>query len=86
MENRNEIVETGRQVIEMREESASSKNNTNFRLVKGKKSPKAKDQDQEQGIALTNQFAVLEDEVDATEVETYIIGDSIVGGRTAILL
>ena len=65
----------------MREESVSSRNNTNFCLVKGKKLPKVKDQ--EQGIALTNQFAVLEDEVDATEVETYIIGDSIVGGQNS---
>ena len=79
MENRDEIVETGRQVVEIREECASSKNNTNFRLVKGRKSPKVKVK--EQGIALTNQFAVLEDEVDGTEVEAFIIGDSIVGGQ-----
>ena len=76
MENRDEIVEAGRQVVEIREEIASCKNNTDFHMVRGKKLPKVNDR--QQGIAVANRFAVLEDEVEGTEVEAYLIGDSIV--------
>ena len=76
IESRDEIVETGRQVIEIREEIAAFKDNGNFRVVKGKKSPKVNDR--EQGITLANRFEALEDEADSTEVEAYVIGDSIV--------
>ena len=76
MENRDEIVEAGRQMVEIREEIASYKDSTNFRVVRGKKSPKVNES--QQGIALTNRFAALEDEVDGTEVEAFLIGDSIV--------
>ena len=76
LENREDIVETGRQVVEIREKIASFKDDRNFRVVKGKKSPKITNR--EQGITLSNRFAALEVEVDAPEVEAYIIGDSIV--------
>ena len=80
IENRDEIVETGKQVVEIREEIASFKDNGNFRLVKGKKSTVVKDK--EQGIALANRYAALEDEAESSEVEAYVIGDSIVREQT----
>ena len=76
MENREDIVETGRQVVEIREEISSFKDDRNFRVVKGKKSPKISSR--EQGITVSNRFAALEVDVDAPEVEAYVIGDSIV--------
>lgn len=79
IENRDDIVETGRQVVEIREEIASFKDNGSFRVVKGRKPPKINDK--EQGIAIANRFAHLGDETDAPEVEAYIVGDSIVRGQ-----
>ena len=85
-ENRDDIVETGRQVVEIREEIASFKETGKFRAVKGKKV--TKDNNKDQGITLGNRYAVLKDEADAPEevkddadtqeVEAYVIGDSIV--------
>ena len=75
-ENRDEIVESGKQVVEIREEIASFKDNANFQVVKGRKLSKVNDRDK--GITIANRFAVLEDEGDVTEVEAYVIGDSIV--------
>ena len=75
-ENRDDIVETGRQVVEIRKEIASSKESRNFQVVSGRKLTKVSDK--KQGIAVTNRFALLEDEADAQEVEAYVIGDSIV--------
>ena len=79
-ENRDDIVETGRQVVEVREQIASSKDTANFKTVKGKKSTNISDK--EQHINLTNRYAALVDEVDDTEIETYVIGDSIVREQT----
>ena len=79
-ENRDEIVETGKQVVEIREEIASFKDNGNFRLVKGKKLTVVKDK--EQGISLANRYAALEDEAESPEIEAYVIGDSIVKEQT----
>lgn len=76
LENRDEIVETGKQVVEIREEIASFKDNGNFRVVKGKMLPKINNS--EQGIKVANRFAALGEEDDAPEVDAYIIGDSIV--------
>ena len=85
-ENRDEIVETGKQVVEIREEIASIKTNLNFRTISGKGSVRVRDD--KQVITLSNRFEVLEDQVDnmmeekEDEVDdatdSYIIGDSIV--------
>ena len=79
LENRDEIVETGKQVVEIREEIASLKDNGNFHVVKGKKPPKINNR--EQAITLRNRFESLGDEADAPDVEAYVIGDSIVRGQ-----
>ena len=76
LENRDEIVETGKQVVEIREEIASFKDSRNFCVAKGKKSPKIINR--EQGITVTNRFSSLADEADAPEAEAYMIGDSII--------
>ena len=75
-ENRDEIVETGKQVVEIRKEIALSQESRNFQVVRGKKLSKVSDK--KQGISVTNRFATLEDEADTPEVEAYVIGDSIV--------
>ena len=77
-ENRDVIVETGKHVVEMREQIASSKDNGNFHTVKGRKNTGSKIYKKSHGIALANRFEVLEDEVDDQEVEAILIGDSIV--------
>ena len=75
-ENRDEIVETGKQVVEIRKEIALSQESRNFQVVRGKKLSKVSEK--KQGISETNRFATLEDEADTPEVEAYVIGDSIV--------
>ena len=80
MENRDEIVETGKQVVEIREEIASIKDHESFQVVKGRKATKISEK--RQGITLTNRYGPLKDETDisdaTSEVEAYVIGDSIV--------
>ena len=87
-ENRDDIIETGKQVVEIREEIALIKTNVNSGKVRHKKSfgPRTK----QEVIPLSNRFEVLkdqlddkaevkEDEVDDTlEVDSFVIGDSIV--------
>ena len=84
-ENKDEIVETGKQVVEIREEIASIKTNLNFRTICGKGSVRVRDD--KQVITLSNRYEVLEDQVDnmmdekedevddALETDSYIIGD-----------
>ena len=74
-EDRDEIVETGKQVVEIRNEISWIKTN-------GKKSTKGKQE--QQSITLSNRFEALDDEVsdsvepEETEIDSYVIGDSIV--------
>ena len=87
-ENRDEIVETGKEVVEIRAKIASFKNEVDFRTVRGKRSVRARDD--KQVITLSNRFAILEDQVDNTieekddevddplQIDSYVIGDSIV--------
>lgn len=76
-ENREDIVETGQQVVEIRKEIASIKDKNDFRVVKGRKS---KMTDRKESIPLVNKFAVLKDEneIDEKDIGTYVIGTSIV--------
>ena len=79
-ENRDDIVETGRQVVEIRKEIASFKDSRNFQVVRGKKPAKVNDKKQE--ITVSNRFSPLTDEADTPEVEAYVVGDSIVREQT----
>ena len=76
-ENRNYIVEQGTEIVEMRKEIASIKEEENFHVVRGKRSS-TKTSGKEHSVALVNRFAVLADEADDMKVESYVIGDSIV--------
>ena len=84
-ENRKDIIETGQQVVEIREEIASLKDIDEFRLVRGKK---LKVKDRKESIPLRNKFSILDDELEKIEdddelnekdIGTYVIGTSIVG-------
>ena len=76
-ENKNYIVDTGADIVEMRKEIASIKEEENFHVVRGKRSS-TKTSGKEHSVALVNRFAVLADEADDMKVESYVIGDSIV--------
>ena len=70
------IVETGTQVVEIREEIAKMKDSEDgFQLVKGRKAAKKNEETQVKGITVSNRFDVLSQE------ETFIIGDSIIAGQ-----
>ena len=76
MENRDNIVESGRSIVEIRQEIVAIKNGHDFQQVRSKKSAKKTPVKNDKGIVLTNRFAVLSEE------ETYLIGDSIVREQT----
>ena len=79
-ENIEEIVETGRQVVEIREQMSSLQDTGRFQKAKGTKAKRTVRN--EHAIPLTNRFEILEDETDKAEIETYVIGDSIVREQT----
>ena len=74
--NRDTIVESGREIVEIRQEIAAVKSNSEFRGVGGREAARGFVGGDWGGVALTNRFSVLSQE------ETYLIGDSIVGGQT----
>ena len=75
-ENRDTIVESGREIVEIRQEIAAVKSNLEFRVVGGREAARGFAGSGWGGVALTNRFSVLSQE------ETYLIGDSMVGGQT----
>ena len=75
-ENRDTIVESGREIVEIRQEIAAVKSNSEFRVVGGREAARGFVGGGWGGVALTNRFSVLSRE------ETYLIGDSMVGGQT----
>ena len=75
-ENRDTIVESGREIVEIRQEIAAVKSNSEFRVVGGREAARGFVGSGWGGVALTNRFSVLSQE------ETYLIGDSMVGGQT----
>ena len=75
-ENRDTIVESGREIVEIRQEIAAVKSNSEFWVVGGKEAARGFVGGGWGGVALTNRFSVLSRE------ETYLIGDSMVGGQT----
>ena len=77
-ENRDTIVESGREIVEIRQEIAAVKSNSEFRVVGGREAARGFVGGDWGGVALTNRFSVLSRE------ETYLIGDSMVGGQTEI--
>ena len=74
-ENRDTIVESGREIVEIRQEIAAVKSNSEFRVVGGREAARGFVGSGWGGVALTNRFSVLSQ-------ETYLIGDSMVGGQT----
>ena len=75
MENRDTIVESGRGMVEIRREIASIKNRKVIDKVKGKNLPTKYTVETGNGVVLTNRFAILSEE------DTYLVGDSLIGGK-----
>ena len=73
-ENRDTIVESGREIVEIRPEIAVMKSNSEFRVVGGREAARGFVGSGWGGVALTNRFSVLSQE------ETYLIRDY--GGRS----
>ena len=71
-ENRDTIIESGKEIVEIREEIVAMKNREEFQTVKGRKAAKGSRVEEVKGIKIRNRFAVLSQE------ETLLIGDSIV--------
>ena len=87
-ENRDSIVETGKEIVEVRQDMATLKSKTEFNLVKGKKAAKFNKQlKPKEDITLSNRFSLLaleDDDENLTfedEGETILIGDSMVRGQ-----
>ena len=76
LENRDIIVESGKELVEIRQEVATMKDSNEFQLVKGKKAAKSVTEKRDKGIMVSNRFKVLSEE------ETYVIGDSLVREQT----
>ena len=76
MENRDNIVESGRDIVEIRQEIASIKEGKEFVQVKGKRPPTRSAVNKGNGIVLTNRYAVLSEE------DTSLIGDSVIREQT----
>ena len=74
-ENRDNIVESGRDIVEIRQEIRSIKEGKEFVQVKGKKPP-ARSAVKGNGIVLTNRYAALSEE------DTSLIGDSVIREQT----
>ena len=71
-ENRDTIIESGREIVEIREEIVAMKNREEFQTVKGRKAARGSRVEEVKEIKIGNRFAVLSQE------ETFLIGDSIV--------
>ena len=71
-ENRDTIIESGREIVEIRKDMVAMKNREEFQTVKGRKAAKGSRVEEVKGIKIRNRFAVLSQE------ETLLIGDSIV--------
>ena len=76
VKNRDTIVESGREIVEIRQQIAAVKSNSEFRVMGGREAARGFVGGDWGGVALTNRFSVLSQE------ETYLIGDSMVGGQT----
>ena len=72
-ENIDNIIESGRAIVEIRQDIAAMKDEMEFKKVKGRKAGRRVEEKGKKCIPLVNRFAVL-----SQEEETCVIGDSLV--------
>ena len=75
-ENRDTVVESGKEIVELRQDIAAMKSDREFQVVSGRRAARSVKSESWRGVTVTNRFAVLSQE------ETYLIGDSIVKEQT----
>ena len=72
-----DIVESGRDMVEVRDQIRSVKERDDFQVVKGKRAAKGRREPEQKAVSVSNRFSLLSE-----EDETYLIGDSIVREQT----
>ena len=75
-ENREEIVESGRNLVEIRKDVSGLKNGADFQTVRKRRAAKTAEPPRTQEVSLSNRYSCLAEE------ETYLLGDSIVCEQT----